>query len=315
MHHHRPANVPGNCPIDTTGRSSVSGAQKGGSAASTSYSNSASNSCAHEKGGSSSGSARTNTTSCGGGKGGSSSASSAAASSGSGSDKWSPPALGDITYALADARTGYSNRTVLNQFGRHPPRDYFAPAYAAGHARRAALSSTGRDANDANAFSIDWKGTFATARGLNGAKVVLGVKHLGSKYLRLYHFDNVSTANAITAVDDFRNHMATKYDVQLSRCLMDRDSTFVSPSFTRHLESVGINPDFGGAEDHWELGSIESLWRRWACFVISALKAAALDETYWGFCVRNVRGAAQQPPTCGQRRFHEPTRCVGCRST
>ena len=283
LHHHRPANVPGNCPIDTTGRSSVSGAQKGGSAASTNSSNSASNSCAHEKGGSSSGSARTNSTSCGGGKGGSSSASSAAASSGSGSDKWSPPALGDITYALADARTGYSNRTVLSQFGRHPPRDYFAPAYAAGHARRAALSSTGRDANDANAFSIDWKGTFAAARGLNGAKVVLGVKHLGSKYLRLYHFDNVSTANAITAVDDFRNHMATKYDVRLSRCLMDRDSTFVSPSFTRHLESVGINPDFGGAEDHWELGSIESLWRRWACFVISALKAAALDETYWGF--------------------------------
>ena len=51
LHHHRPANVPANCPIDTAGRSSVSGAPKGGSAASTSYSNSASNSCAHEKGG------------------------------------------------------------------------------------------------------------------------------------------------------------------------------------------------------------------------------------------------------------------------
>ena len=161
LHHHRPANVPGNCPIDTTGRSSVSGAQKGGSAASTNSSNSASNSCAREKGGSSSGPARTDTTACGGGKGGSSSASSAATSSGSSSGKWSPPALGDITYALADARTGYGNRTVLSQFGRHSPRDYFAPAYAAGHARRAALSSTGRDANDANAFSIDWKGTFA----------------------------------------------------------------------------------------------------------------------------------------------------------
>ena len=42
-----------------------------------------------------------------------------------------------------------------------------------------------------------------------------------------------------------RNHMATKYDVQLSRCLMDRDSTFVSPSFTRHLESVHLGSNRG----------------------------------------------------------------------
>ena len=315
LHHHRLPVVPANCPIPTTTTPVSTPREKGGSA--THHTDSNTSSCPREKGGSATCSDTDTTTSsptaaptaasCDEEKGGSSCPDSA----GSGSTTWSPPDLGDITYALADSRTGYNHRGVLSKFGRHAPPGYFAPAYALGHARRAALTSTGRDANDANAFSIDWKGTFATARGHNGANVVLGVKHLGSKYLRLYHFTSASTANAITAIDDFRNHMATKFGVTLSRCLMDRDSTFVSPQFTRHLESVYINPDFGGAEDHWELGSIESLWRRWACFIISALKAAGLDETFWGFASEMFEELHNALPHAGNPESMSPLAVLG----
>jgi hypothetical protein len=61
-----------------------------------------------------------------------------------------------------------------------------------------------------------------------------------------------------------------------------------------------------GANDHWELGAIETYWNTWSSLVTGFMHHANLDETYWMFAANMANHIMVRLPTEGNRGFVSP---------
>jgi hypothetical protein len=193
---------------------------------------------------------------------------------------------------------------MMHRHGYNTPASFFDPAYIMGRSHKASQTPTGIVITDGH-ISMDWKPAPATAKG-GGYTSILALKHIQSKYVLEYPFKSESSKAVVESVTAFKHHMLNKFDVSIHTILADRDATYVTKLTTRPLSTIGIECEFGGAEDHGELGSIETYFRGWGEHLASYVYAADKDDSYWWFAASTYNHMYNRSPHAGNAGLVSP---------
>ena len=103
-----------------------------------------------------------------------------------------------------------------------------------------------------------------------------------SGYVHEEYLVDQTVPTAVAAFVSFRDRMRVKFRVTIDYMVFDRDASF-NRKFRAALLTLGVDSNMSGANDHWELGAIETYWDTWTSMVAAFTMHAGLDATYWRF--------------------------------
>jgi hypothetical protein len=168
----------------------------------------------------------------------------------------------------------------MRKQGFSVPDNFFSAVAACARARSTDREHTGRVTTDGTAI-CDFKGRFPCAKG-GGCTSLIAFRHPVSGYVHEEHLVDQTVPSAVAAFVLFRDLMRVKFRVTINYMVFDRDASF-NRNFRAQLYKLDVDSNMSGANDHWELGAIETYWDTWTSMVAAFTMHAGLDATYWRF--------------------------------
>jgi hypothetical protein len=99
--------------------------------------------------------------------------------------------------------------------------------------------------------------------------------------------------------------MRVKFRVNINYMIFDRDASF-NRNFRAQLRKLDVDSNMSGANDHWELGAIETYWDTWTSMVAASSMHAGVDQTYWRFASGMANYILNRTPTSSNLGFISP---------
>jgi hypothetical protein len=182
----------------------------------------------------------------------------------------------------------------MTMMGFRCPTDFFSPTQATAKARRKQRKCTDRIITIGTCF-IDLKGRFTGSKD-GGYTSVLACKHALSKHVNETYLTDQKETTCEKAFLAYKDKMHVEFGIKIDECVFDRDASF-NGTFSEYVRSIGVHPDTSGADDHDQLGPIETYWDTWYTNITAAMLHEGLDETYWKFASEMYNHAYNRLPT------------------
>jgi hypothetical protein len=164
---------------------------------------------------------------------------------------------------IASGRLGFPTSDTMRILGFTVPSNFFSAIAALSRARYKPREHTKR-IPQAGLVVTDFKGRFTPSKA-GGYTTASSHSSCAGVWLRQSILSSSSACGHCVqkAFDQFKNHMRVKFQVKVTHMLFDRDPSF-NRDFAAHLEKHDVDPGMSGANDHWELGAIETYWNTWS---------------------------------------------------
>jgi hypothetical protein len=209
----------------------------------------------------------------------------------------------NVGLTLAHGRLNFPPPASMRKQGFSVPDNFFSAVAACARARSADREHTGRVTTDGTAV-CDFKGRFTAAKG-GGATSLIAFRHPVSGYVHEEYLTDQTVPTAVTAFVLFRDLMRVKFRVRINYMIFDRDASF-NRDFRAQLRKLDVDSNMSGANDHWELGAIETYWDTWTSMVAASSMHAGVDTTYWRFASGMANHILNRTPTSSKVGFVSP---------